>query len=151
MLALSQATGILGTAVVPIWAGRVRDQRVIVGTLGALEAIALAGLLAPGLTFAVVWVSLIGFVLGGTFGLALLLLVLRARDAETAGELSGMAQSIGYAIAAAGPPAFGLVHDLTGGWVIPLLFLGAVLAGKVGVGLAAGRPGLVRPAGSEVD
>jgi CP family cyanate transporter-like MFS transporter len=150
MLALSQATGILGTAVVPMWAARIPDQRAIVVTLGLMEAVALAGLLAPGLTLVALWVSLIGFALGGTFGLALLLLVLRAADAETAGELSGMAQSIGYGIAAAGPPAFGFMRDLTGSWVVPLLFVGGVLAGKVGVGLGAGRPGLVQPAEADV-
>jgi MFS transporter, CP family, cyanate transporter len=147
MLALSQATGVLGTALVPLWAGRLLDQRRIVWTLGALEATALAGLLLTGVAFAVVWVALIGFVLGGTFGLALLLLVLRAHDAETAGELSGMAQSIGYGIAAAGPALFGLLYDLTTGWTVPLLFLAAVLVGKVGTGIRAGRPGWVGPSG----
>ncbi len=146
LLALSQATSVLGTALVPLWAGRVRDQRRIVGWLGLLEAVALAGLLAPGLApFVGVWVGLIGFVLGGTFGLALLFLVLRSRDAEGAGQLSGMAQSIGYLIAAAGPVVFGLIHDLTGEWSAPLSFLLLVLVGKVAVGWQAGREGLVDP------
>jgi MFS transporter, CP family, cyanate transporter len=145
LLAWSQATGVLGTAFVPLWAGRLDDQRRIVLSLGFLEAAAIAGLLAPGLALVGVWVGLIGFVLGGTFGLALLFLVARAADADTAAELSGMAQSIGYLIAAAGPALFGWIHDLTGGWSEPLLFLGVVLAGKVVVGTRAGRPGLVQP------
>jgi CP family cyanate transporter-like MFS transporter len=120
------------------------DQRRIVLSLGFMEAVALGGFLVPGLTFVGVWVGLIGFVLGGTFGLALVFLVVRAADAETAAELSGMAQSIGYLIAAAGPALFGWIHDLTGGWSAPLVFLGVVLAGKVAVGVRAGRSGLVR-------
>ena len=144
MLALSQATGILGSAVVPLWAGRVADQRRIVGTLAALEAIALGGLLLPGSYLAALCVSLLGIVLGGTFGLSLLFLVLRAADAEAATALSGMAQSVGYLVAAAGPTLFGLLHDLTRGWAIPLLFLMAVLIAKVVVGLGSGKPGQVR-------
>src|SRR5690606_15803576 len=45
LLAVSQATGVLGTMVVPVWAGRLTDQRRIVGLLGGLEAVALGGLL----------------------------------------------------------------------------------------------------------
>ena len=104
MLALSQATGILGTALIPVWAGRLADQRRIIWTLAVLEAAGLGGLLLPGGMLVALWVSLLGFILGGTFGLALTLLVLRAPDADAAGELSGMAQSVGYFVAAAGPP-----------------------------------------------
>ncbi|CAN5767466.1 MFS transporter [soil metagenome] len=144
MLALAQATGIAGSALVPLWAARVRDQQAIVWVLGGLEAVSLAGAIMPQLaTLAVVWVPILGFVLGGTFGLSLLLLVLRAADAEAATELSGMAQAVGYLIAAAGPVLFGLLFDFTRGWTVPLLFLVVVLAAKVAVGLGAGRPGHV--------
>lgn len=143
MLALSQATGILGTAATPLWADRVEDQRSIVVTLGLLEAVSLVGLLLPGAPLAWLSVSVLGFVLGGTFGLALLLLVLRAPDAGSAAELSGMAQSVGYLVAAVGPTLFGFLHDLTGGWTVPLAGLLVVLAGKVASGAGAGRPGVV--------
>lgn len=139
LLALSQATGVAGTAIVPVWAGQVRDQRGIVWGLTLLEAVAWAGLLIPGLGLESVWVGLLGFILGGTFGLALTFLVLRSADAESAGELSGMAQSVGYLVAAAGPPIFGWLRDVSGGWTIPLWFLVAVLAGKLAAGLPAGR------------
>lgn len=143
MLALSQATGVLGTAVVPVWAGRLGSQVGAVWALGIIEALALAGLVMPGVAFVGVSVAVLGFVLGGTFGLALLFLVLRAGSAERAGELSGMAQSVGYLLAAAGPAAFGALHDATGGWRIPLASLGVILAGKVWSGVRAGRPGHV--------
>lgn len=143
MLALSQATAVLGTAFVPVWAGRLADQRRIIWTLGALEAVGWGGLLLPGGALVAFWVALLGFVMGGTFGLVLTLLVLRAPDAESAGELSGMAQSVGYLVAATGPTVFGFLHDLTVGWTVPLLFLIAVLVGKVLFGLPAARRGLV--------
>ncbi|MDT8369302.1 MAG: MFS transporter [Longimicrobiales bacterium] len=143
LLALSQATGVFGSAAIPVWAGSTRDQRPIIWTLGALEAASLGGLLLPGVTLAWLWVGVLGFVLGGTFALALTLLVLRSSDSEATGELSGMAQSVGYLVAATGPPLFGLVHDATGGWSLPLAALLVVLAGKIAVGLGAGRPGRV--------
>lgn len=143
MLSLSQATGIVGSLMVPILAGKKNDQRGIVIILVAIEAIGIAGLLFPQLGFIALWVSLIGFVLGGTFGLALLFLVMRSEDAEGATELSGMAQSIGYIVAATGPVIFGSIFDMTASWTYPLLFLLLVTALKLVMGLGAGSPGKV--------
>lgn len=143
MLALSQIAGVAGSAVVPIWAGRLRDQRRIVWGLTAIEAVALGGLLMPGTALAGVWVALLGFVLGGSFGLSLLFLAIRADTPETAAELSGMAQSVGYLVAAVGPALFGALHDVTGGWTLPLLSLVVVLVAKVAVGLPSARDGQV--------
>ncbi len=87
----------------------------------------------------IVWVTLIGFAMGGTFGLALLFLVLRAPDTDTTTALSGMVQATGYGIAAAGPVLVGYLYDLSAGWLVPLLFLVTVWLGKVWSGLYAGR------------
>jgi MFS transporter, CP family, cyanate transporter len=150
MLAVSQATGIGGSATVPLLAGRLTDQRSIVGVLALLEALSLGGLLLDvNAALTLLWVSTLGLVLGGTFGLALLLLVLRASDTAATTQLSGMAQSIGYLIAATGPVVFGMLYDLTSEWTVPLLFLFAVLAGKLAAGVAAGRPGHVGPRRTE--
>ncbi len=143
LLALSQAAGIAGSAVVPWLASGKDDLRTLVGGLAAVEAVALGGLLLPGGVFAAFWVSLLGFVLGGTFGLALLFLVLRADGTEAATELSGMAQSVGYLLAATGPAGFGIIHDMTGGWTLPLLLLIGIVAVKTLLGFGAGKPGTV--------
>lgn len=143
LLAVSQATGVLGSAAIPIWASAREDQRPVVWTLGALEAASILGLLLPNPTFAWLFVGVLGFVLGGTFALALTLLVLRSPDAESTSDLSGMAQSIGYLVAAIGPPLFGLVFDVSGGWTLPLSLLLLVLAAKILAGGLAGRPGRV--------
>lgn len=139
MLALTQATGILGTIVVPTWAARLRNQRPIIWILGFLEGASLTGMLIPEAALVPIWVSIIGFILGGTFGIALLFIVIRVTDTETASDLSGMAQSIGYLLAATGPIIIGYLFDLTGGWTIPILFLFATLLAKVAAGLGAGR------------
>lgn len=140
LLALSQATGIAGSAIVPFRAQRSAGQGRIVLILAALELISLVGLLAASATWvAAISVAMLGFVMGGTFSLALLFLVLRAPDTHMATSLSGMAQSIGYAVAAVGPALIGLVRDLTGSWTAPLLCLFGALAAKVVSGMGAAR------------
>jgi len=143
MLSLSQATGILGSLIVPVLAGRRRDQRGIVWFLLTIEVIAIIGLLLPQFGWIALWVSLIGFVLGGTFGLALLFIVLRSHDVESATELSGMAQSIGYLVAATGPMIFGSIFDFSGSWTYSLVFLFVIAALKLIMGLGAGKPGKI--------
>jgi CP family cyanate transporter-like MFS transporter len=87
---------------------------------------------------------LLGLGQGGCFGLALLLIVLRAADGEAAARLSSMAQGGGYVIAAAGPLAMGMLHAVTGNWTAPLLFLLAATAAELMTGLGAARDRLVR-------
>ncbi|MDX1363671.1 MAG: MFS transporter [Arenibacter latericius] len=141
MLSLSQATGILGSIIIPLWAGKTNDQRFIVIILMLVESIGILGLLLPSLGFISLWVSLIGFVLGGSFGLALLFIVLRSKNSDTATELSGMAQSIGYLVAASGPLVFGSLFDFTGGWTYSLTLLLIVVFLKIYMGIGAGKPG----------
>ncbi|TDU40101.1 CP family cyanate transporter-like MFS transporter [Gelidibacter sediminis] len=139
MLSLSQATGIIGAIVIPIWAGSRKDQRLIIVSLIIIEVVALVGLILPGMALVELWVGLIGLVLGGTFGLALLLIVLRSKDAETAAELSGIVQSIGYLIAATGPFIVGLIYDLTQLWDYALALLVAVAITKLVMGIDVGK------------
>ena len=143
MLALSQATGLFGSMFIPMWADRMPDQRRAVWMLASAEFVGLVGLLLPGLVFVPVSVILLGFVLGGTFGLALLFIVLRTPTSQMATELSGVAQSVGYTLAACGPIMFGFIHDLVNGWRIPLVVLLLVLGLKLLSGLGAGRARLI--------
>ncbi|HLS31604.1 MAG TPA: MFS transporter [Flavobacteriaceae bacterium] len=140
MLSLSQATGILGALIIPLWAGSRKDQRLVIGVLIALEVISLLGLMLPDLAPIFIWVAILGFVLGGTFGLALLLIVLRAPDSETAAELSGLVQSIGYVLAAVGPLLVGVIQDFTQEWNYSLALLIAVSCYKLIAGMQAGKP-----------
>jgi len=66
--------------------------------------------------------------------------VLRTADTETATELSGLAQSIGYLLAATGPALFGLLHDISNQWTMPLIMLIGVLIVKLWFGLGAAKP-----------
>lgn len=139
MLSLSQATGIVGAIIIPLWAGSRKDQRLVIVSLIIVEAIALIGLMLPGIGMVELWVGLVGMVLGGTFGLALLLIVLRSKDAETAAELSGIVQSIGYFIAATGPFIVGVIYDLTTQWNYALILLIIVAIIKLVMGIDVGK------------
>jgi CP family cyanate transporter-like MFS transporter len=140
MLSLSQGMGIVGTILIPTWAEKLDDQRGLVWALMIAEAVSLVGLMVPNAWLVGLWASLIGLALGGSFGLALLFIVLRTHDSETATELSGMAQSVGYLLAAVGPTLFGALHDITHAWFVPLLFLLGIVAIKLFFGLGAGKP-----------
>lgn len=88
---------------------------------------------------ALLWTILFGFGSGATMILGLTFIGLRASSAHQAAALSGMAQSVGYLLAAGGPPLMGKIHDLNGNWLIPLAGV-AVLAMLMAVfGLCAGR------------
>lgn len=139
MLSLAQTTGILGALTIPYLAGKKKDQRGIVIFLFLIELISLIGLFLPQLGWVVVWVGLIGFVMGSTFGLSLLFIVLRSHDTESATELSGMAQSIGYFVAAIGPIIFGSLFDLTGNWTYPFMLLFVVSFLKLFTGMGVGK------------
>lgn len=140
MLSLSQGMGVLGTLLIPTWAEKMKTQNSLIWGLSAIEFISIVGLMIPSAPLAGLWVSLIGFTLGGSFGLALLFIVLRTSNTETATELSGLAQSIGYLLAAVGPALFGLLYDISKNWTVPLLMLMIVLVAKLLFGLGAAKP-----------
>jgi len=137
LLSLSQGTGVLGTFLIPAFSEKINRTNVLIWILVILEIISLAGLMLPGGLLPGLWASFIGFSLGGSFGLALLFIVLKTANSESATKLSGLAQSIGYLLAATGPTLFGALFDITGNWFIPLLMLSAVAVFKLYFGLKA--------------
>jgi CP family cyanate transporter-like MFS transporter len=76
---------------------------------------------------------------GACFSLALTFFALRAPDSEHAAALSGMAQSVGYLLAAAGPFLFGVLRDATHAWNVPLALLLAITVCLLIAGLGAAR------------
>jgi CP family cyanate transporter-like MFS transporter len=65
---------------------------------------------------------------GGSFPMALTLMALRSRTHSGTMALSAFGQSVGYLMASIGPVGFGFLHDVSGGWTVPLIALMAVLA-----------------------
>lgn len=99
---------------------RFADQRMIALTASILALITYGGLaFAPGLTM--LWVVAGALGCGSLIVIALSLFSLRTSHHSQAAALSGMAQSIGYALGAAGPVVFGALRDWSGGWTLPLV------------------------------
>ncbi len=138
ILAIGQVVALLASLLIPIIAGRYRDQRLITLVVIVLCGIGLAGLLLSDHA-TLLWTMLVMFGPGSSISLALLFMVLRSSSAEQTGQVSGMAQSVGYILAAFGPIAVGALHDSTGSWTIALSVLAIPLLAQAASTLIAGR------------
>ncbi|MCJ2083599.1 CynX/NimT family MFS transporter [Methylobacterium sp. J-090] len=136
LMGLGQAPAAL---LVPTLAARVRDQRLFVAGLLALAVGALLALAVGPVGLVRPFGMLLGFAIGGLFGLGLTIIVLRARDAASTASLAAMSQSVGYTLAAFGPLGFGLAHDASGSWGASLGLFCAIAFGALLFGLGAGR------------
>ena len=118
--------------------GRFADQRLL-GVAGSLLAMAgfLGLLVAPGLPL--LWVVVSASGCGSMIVTALSLFSLRTTNHVQAAQLSGMAQSVGYAVGAAGPVVFGFLYDLSGGWTAPLAASAGIMALSCAMAFLAGR------------
>jgi CP family cyanate transporter-like MFS transporter len=138
MLSLASIAGVVGSMAAPMLATRFPRQRILAVAITGLTGLGMLGvLLVPGAE--VLSVLLVGGAQNAALGLGLTLMALRSPDAAHAAQLSSMAQSVGYTVAAAGPFAFGALHDLTDGWTAPFLLLFAALAVQGTAGVLAGR------------
>jgi CP family cyanate transporter-like MFS transporter len=139
VLALVAAVQAVGSLAVPVLARRTRDQRPLVIATVALTALGFVGVTWAPIASVWGWTVVLGLGQGLGFATALSFIGLRAHDAHVAVQLSGMAQGVGYVIAALGPLALGALHDATGGWTVPMLGVLAVCAALAVPGLPAGR------------
>jgi len=139
MLALAQAVGIASMFLAPVLAGRRPSQQGVVVAAVTLAGSGALGLLVAAGTVTALWVVLLGLGQGACFSLALTFFALRAPDSEHAAALSGMAQSVGYLLAAVGPFLFGVLRDATHAWSVPLALLFAVAVCLLITGLGAAR------------
>jgi MFS transporter, CP family, cyanate transporter len=143
MLALAQAVSIASMILAPVLAGMRPSQRAVVVAAVVPASAGSLGLLLFGGTASALWVVLLGVGQGACFSLALTFFALRTPDSEHAAALSGMAQTAGYLLAAAGPSLFGALRDATHSWNVPLGLLFAVTACLLVAGLGAARDAMV--------
>lgn len=122
------------------WLARLaRDQRpALIFALSLVGAGLLILLLGP---TALRWLgaTLLGLGQGGSFSLALTLIVLRSGDSKIAGELSALVQGGGYTLAAIGPLLVGLMLDAAMSIQTITWVLMAILTFAASMGLLAGR------------
>lgn len=125
--------------IVPALTARSRAQLPVLFTLGGCYLAGYLGLLIAPARAGLLWALLVG-IGTSTFPMVLALIGLRSRTAAGTAALSGFTQSVGYVIAAPGPLLIGLLHDLTGGWTVPLLTLMAIAVALVWAGTMVSRP-----------
>lgn len=124
MLAIFAIMGLPAAVLAPVLGARGWTSSIIVGGVAAF-ALGFLGLLLAPAAAPWLWVALTG--LGPfSFPVILALFSLRTRSHQSAAVLSGFVQTIGYAGGALGPLLVGALHELSGGWTVPLVVLLAI-------------------------
>jgi len=126
MVGVYSSLGLLSSFVMPVVAVRMRNPFPVVLACCVLHLTAFTGLLLAPMTLTLLWVALLG--LGpSTFPLALTLINQRTRTPAGSTALSGFTQGLGYALSCAGPLLFGVLNEISGGWLWPFAFLTGTL------------------------
>ncbi|WP_181706171.1 CynX/NimT family MFS transporter [Chthonobacter rhizosphaerae] len=128
----------------PGLAVRGRDQRLIAVTIVACAVFGLFGCFYAPLWTVWGWAVLQGIGQGSLIAVAMTIIVLRSPDNLVAAELSSMAQSVGYCLAAAGPLLAGLLNGWTGSFTGTAVLVGLLGLGASAAALGAGRARLVK-------
>ncbi|MGR6838238.1 MFS transporter [Aliivibrio wodanis] len=138
---LQFSTAIPALILIPLMS-KMKDKRVLSVLMSALAFMGICGLLMMP-EFTVVWIIMFGFSCGGGFILGLSFVGIRTHDAHQAAALSGMAQCMGYLLAAVGPICFGLLHEITGSWNVSLMMCLAACIAWGGTAMFAGLPHVI--------
>lgn len=121
-LSIMQIAIIPFTFITPIFATKMKSQFFLTFITGICFIVGVTIMLvAPHL--AIISTILIGVAGGLAFGLVNTFFSLRTEHIQTSAKLSGMAQAVGYLVAAVGPLLFGILHDMTGKWTASLSIL----------------------------
>jgi CP family cyanate transporter-like MFS transporter len=135
---LFQVCGLIGGLSIPRLLRDPASQRAGTVTASVPILVALLGLLlVPDLALG--WAMIAGLGQGAALVAALSLISIRGRTHHETTQLSGMAQSVGYLLAAAGPVVAGLLTERTGSWDVTLIVFSALAAVQLAIGVAAGR------------
>ena len=141
----AQVVGIFSGLALPLLLHRT-SREVSAVAVSAPMALAVLGLVVAPAAMPL-WVLCIGLSTGSALVLALSMIGLAARGSGHGAQLSGMAQAVGYGLAATGPVIAGYLRDATGSWDAALLVLLCVAVIQALVVIAPGREARVRRAG----
>ncbi len=143
LVSFSIMAQVITCLLIPSIAVRQKNQSFINVFLCGCAVLALIGFLyLPSWTFLPLAI-IQGIGQGGLIAAAMMVIVLRSPDSHTAAHLSGMAQCVGYILAATGPLLVGMIHSATGSFAAcGVLFLLLGLGASIN-GWGAGRAGHV--------
>jgi len=140
---LMQFSLIPTTFIVPMFAERMANQVSIAVGTAVIFMLSFLLLFINVKALAPIPVLLLGVASGSGFSLSMMFFSLRTRTGIESAELSGMAQSFGYLLAALGPVLVGLLYDIGNTRTYPLLFL-ICISIVIGIaGFFAGKEGKV--------
>ncbi len=106
----------------PALTARMHNPARLIVAIVLLYPVGYLGLAFAPVAGAWLWAVVIGMATA-VFPVALTLIGLRARTSAGTAALSGFSQGIGYLIAATGPLTVGVLHQVSGGWTVPLIAL----------------------------
>jgi CP family cyanate transporter-like MFS transporter len=144
LLLVMNFVGMIGSTVAPLLMRRRPDIRVGVVVSAVVAMVGFTGLLVGPNSIAFFWMVVLGLGQGGQFGLALLLIVIRAGDDHVAARLSAMSQCGGYIVAGLGPLLMGGLFSLTHGWTAPIVLMMAANAFGLALGYQAAKERVIR-------
>ncbi|MDH2207588.1 MULTISPECIES: CynX/NimT family MFS transporter [Empedobacter] len=127
----------------PILASRMKNPKIMIYITSALYFIGIITLLIFKAKFSYLSAILIGIAGGFAFSLSILFFSLKTKTMVGTIKISGMAQSVGYLIAAFGPPIFGKLYDIESTWSYSLYFLMFCMIILTFFGIKASQPKFV--------
>mgnify|MGYP000052733404 FL=1 len=137
--------GVPGNFVIPILAGRKKSQSGLGVGIGIINLIGMIGMMFVEQKAALILAVLCcGFCSGATISFALALFGLHTENAKDAAALSGLAQSVGYVLAAIGPTCMGKIYDITGSWNTPIIILIVFVVLLCVLGYLVGKEKIIR-------
>ncbi len=139
VLFVIQITMIPMTFCCPIIASKMKDQRIMILFICALMFGSTMMFVFLKSQWIYVNAVIIGISNGLSFSLSILFFSTRTKSSINAVKISGMAQSVGYLIAAFGPPVFGKLHDWDISWNSSFYFLSAAVLLMFFFGMRAAR------------
>ncbi|QND50914.1 MFS transporter [Phyllobacterium sp. 628] len=139
VVSVSVMAQVITCLLVPSIAVRCKDQRLINVGLAAIAVTGLLGFLFAPLSTVWLWAIIQGIGQGGLIAIAMTMIVLRSPDSHVASHLSGMAQCVGYTLAATGPLLVGLIHSVTESYAATAILFVLLGLGVAVFGWGAGR------------
>jgi len=115
LLSISQFAQFPSTFIVPIIADKLNNKLVIPVVITIEYLISLVGMLYTSGNFVLMLTFIIIFALagGGSFSYVMYLFSVKSRNENEAADISGLAQSGGYLLAAIFPPLLGYIRDIS--------------------------------------